>query len=62
MMFRLYAMGPGANGTARFLDNLIPLRECVRSAARRLDSHVIVNDGEANAMAAANRHAEGRKR
>lgn len=61
-MFRLYATGPGANGTARFLDNLIPLRDYVRSAARRLDSHVIVSDGEANPVAATNGRAEGRKR
>ena len=61
-MFRLYATGPDTNGTARFLDNLIPLREYVRSAARRLDSHVIVSNGEANPMAATNCRAEGRKR
>jgi hypothetical protein len=60
-MFRLYAMGLDTNGTARFLDNLIPLREYVRPAARRL-SHVIVSDGEANPMAATNCRAEGGQR
>jgi len=59
-MFRLYASGPDTNGTARFLDNL--LREYVRSAARRLDSHDIVSDGEANPMVAANCRAEGGQR
>ena len=59
-MFRLYASAPDPNGTARFLDNL--LRKYVRSAARRLDSHVIVSDGPANPMAATNCRAEGRKR
>jgi hypothetical protein len=61
-MFRLYAMGPDTNGTARFQDNLIPLREYVRPAARRLDGHVIVSDGEASPMAAANCRAEGGQR
>jgi hypothetical protein len=61
-MFRLYESGPGANGTARFLGNLIPLREYVRSAARRLDSQLIVSDGEADPMAATNGRAEGRQR
>jgi hypothetical protein len=61
-MFRLYATGPGTNGTARYLDNLIPLQAYVRSAARRLDSHVIVRNGKANPMAATNCDAEGRKR
>ena len=59
-MFRLYATGPDTNGTARFLDDL--LQQYVRSAARRLDSHVIVSDGEANPMAAANCRAEGGQR
>jgi hypothetical protein len=61
-VLRLYVTGPGANGTARFPGNLIPLREFVRSAARRLDGHVIVSDGEANPMAAANCRAEGGQR
>jgi hypothetical protein len=61
-MFRLYAPGPDTNGTARFSGNLIPLRECVRSAARRLDSRVIVSDGVADPVAAANCRAEGGQR
>ena len=61
-MFRLYAPGPDTNRTARFSGNLIPLREYVRSAARRLDSHVIVSDGAANPVAAANCPAEGGQR
>jgi hypothetical protein len=59
-MFRLYAPGPVTNGTARFLDNL--LGDFVRFPARRLDSHVIVSDGEANPMVAANCRAEGGQR
>lgn len=61
-MFRLYAMGPDTTGTARFLDNLILLRDYVRSPARRLDGHVIVSDGGANPMAATNCRAEGGQR
>jgi|HubBroStandDraft_3_1064219.scaffolds.fasta_scaffold329181_2 hypothetical protein len=61
-MFRLYVTGPDTDGTARFLDSLIPLLDYVPSAARRLDSHVIVSDGAASPMAAANCCAEGRKR
>jgi|HubBroStandDraft_6_1064221.scaffolds.fasta_scaffold2270257_2 hypothetical protein len=57
-MFRLYAAGPETNGTARFLDDLLGgLRQ-----VRRLGSHVIVNDGEANPMAATNCRAEGGQR
>jgi hypothetical protein len=59
-MFRLYAAGPETNGTARLLDN--QLADYVRFSARRLDSHVIVSDGEANPMPAANCRAEGRQR
>jgi hypothetical protein len=59
-MFRLYAAGPETNGRARFLDN--QLGDYVRFPARRLDRHVIVSDGEANPVAAANCRAEGVQR
>ncbi len=59
-MFRLYAAGRETNGPARFLDS--QLGDYVRFPARRQDRHVIVSDGEANPMAAANCRAEAGQR
>jgi hypothetical protein len=59
-MFRLYAPAPDPYKTARFLDNL--MRESAGSAARRLDSHVVVSDGPVSPMAATNCRAESGQR